>query len=398
MNTRLIAGMMTLAFATTTVAAFAQKSRRVVRQEGLTVQSTAPVDGTATTGGGGKSPEIYGTDGGATKSAVPGQTAATGLTGTTGRVSDNTSTLLSAGRGGIVTPAVAATAVPYVAPTTTSDQSMLPMLLGALAGALGGGGQKTNGTTNTANTNTNNTNNNPNTAANTNNPAATTPASTTTTPTSTTPTATQSDQPQGAKKCSDYRDGDKDKATSPFRVEFEFDWCASDASVGGPYVMQLKPKKGTATSIDVFPIADGKVVAFDKTTAYGCRVIVKHDRCPIAGVAASGPCYSSYGNLDMGEDGKCPKGQDFTSLPKAITAGTALGQAKMMGHPRHMSFEMRTAPDKVALTKTYECAISRFAKGNDKNRRCSQTASRPSSDHAGSTQNTAPPPWVEGTR
>lgn len=393
MNTRVVAGMMALVFASTAVAAFAQKSRRVVREEGLSVQTTAPVDGTTTTGGG-ASPEIYGTDGGATKSAIPGQTAGTGLVAVTGRSSDNTATLLSAGRGGVVTPVVAATAVTGIVPTTSSDQSMLPMLLGALASALGGGGAKTNGSTNTAATN-----NNPNTASTTNNnttPAAnTTPASTSSNPANATP-AVRNDQAD-AKKCADYKDADKDKITPPFRSGLQLKSCTSDPAAGGPYALQLQVKKGGGQNINVYPIASGKIVAIDKNTAYKCRVVIKHDTCPIVGVAASGPCYSSYGDLDVGEDGKCPKDTNFTTLPADVTKDTKIGHTKTDKKSK-IAFEMRTTPDKVALTKTYECAITRFAEGSSKNSRCSATASDHSRDHVRSDSFAVPPKWNEGTR
>lgn len=341
-----VSGLMVLFMLSTNVV-FAQKSRRVVREEGLTVQPSAPVGGTAV-GTGGGSPEIYGADGGATKASITSSnnalSAGTGVT---------PATTFSAGRGAVSDPIVAATAsTAAFIPTTSNDQSMLPMLMAALAGAMGMGGN--NGAK--ASTGPTGTNTNTNTNANTT-PASTTPANTTPGSTTAATGPVRSDATAAGNKCRDYVKG-SDQVKPPVHAGFDIRRCGGDDK--GAFTMSFTGRgRSSSSPVDVFPVAAGKIFAIDTNTAYGCRVTIKHDQCPAKGVAASGPCYSVYGGLKKSESGACPEMNPAPTVGASVTTDTKIGlSAFMSGEFSAVRFEFRSSPATIVETEKYECAFT----------------------------------------
>lgn len=350
MRTRALAAVTALLFISSTVTVFAQKSRRILREEGLAVQSSAPVgQSTVDTGA---SPELYGTDGGATKSSVPGST---GVTALTGQVQDTTATLLSAGNGAVVPVVTAATAATAYIPTTSNDQNMMLPLLAALASALGGGNNGAKAGTGT----TGATNNNPNTAATT--PAANTPAASTPATAATSPTGQRHDQSeQTPQTCSNYTD--RDQINPPFRDGFTVFRCHMDQA-GPPTRMNFLPlrkNRAKPESRNVYPIAKGQVIGIDRDTAYGCRITIKHDPCPVKGVTASGACFTVYSRIGAyaNQSGKCPDTENELKKGDSVDTDKPIGRTQSQYEYSPVGFEFRLPGGQLVPTEKYECAFT----------------------------------------
>lgn len=242
------------------------------------------------------------------------------------------------------------TAVTAGTTATNTDNQQMMQMMSALAGALGGGGQKagtgTTGATNnntatntgtTNGTNTSGSGSGSGTGNDTNPGTSRNPATTSTrddSPGSSAPLP--QDTSVNGRVCSDTHKTWQPFTAQPFRITSCF---GPRRSKGGRH------HNGIDAVIEggaIHSVAPGRIVSAKRNGGYGCEIVIEHDSCPAA--IGGTKCYSQYAHMEYKDKkNKVCAGEELHGTK--VNACTRIGTMGNTGASdgAHLHFEVRTA-------------------------------------------------------
>lgn len=306
--------------------AHAQRSRRVIRQDSLTVQKSmevgtkvdAPVATTGVTQGEGKTDTVALPIGWQPKPihAVTGVTGVTAITGSTGQ-------------------------------KTNPLQNFLQGL--GNGGGGGNGAGAASGSNGTANNSGNATNPGSNTGSTPSNASQSAARDPNYTPGNNRQDAVDPGKPLPEDTSVKDRDCSATRKTwqPPTKQPFKLNSCYGNRGSkhgrhhnGLDFGILKQPQS-------INPVAPGRIKRAGMRGGYGCEIVIEHDSCPAA--VGGNKCYSQYAHLKKDKNGSCPavgrEGQSVT----ACTEIAMMGNTGASDGP-HLHFEVRTgveAPSSV---------------------------------------------------